>query len=108
MQPTLYMKKIITLIMFCAVAMCAMASINYVKFRNNKSKAQMGFIHFDFIMQPLRFLLLRQGMESGVTLTLTVFVLTMLLEWPLLWLLKTYAPRFTAQKPLFLPGWRLN
>ena len=36
------------------VAMCAMASINYVKFRNNKSKAQMGFIHFDFIMQPLR------------------------------------------------------
>lgn len=60
------------------------------------------------IMQPLRFLLLRQGMESGVTLTLTVFVLTMLLEWPLIWLLKTYAPRFTAQKPFFLPGWRLN
>lgn len=38
------------------VAMCAMASINYVKFRNNKSKAQLGFIHFDFIMQPLRWL----------------------------------------------------
>ncbi len=38
------------------VAMCAMACINYVKFRNNKSKAQLGFIQFDFVMQPLRWL----------------------------------------------------
>ena len=60
------------------------------------------------ILQPVRFLLLRQGMDYGVTLTLTVFVLTMLIEWPLIWLLKTYAPRFTAQQPFILPGWKLR
>ena len=59
------------------------------------------------ILQPIRFLLLRQGMESGVTLTLVVFVLTMLIEWPLIWLLKTYAPRFTAQEAFFKPGWKI-
>ena len=60
------------------------------------------------ILQPIRFLLLKQGMDYGIGLTLLVFVLTMLLEWPLIWLLKTYAPRFTAQQPFFLPGWRLR
>ena len=38
------------------VVMCFMASINYVKFRNNKSKAQLGFLKFDFVMQPFRWL----------------------------------------------------
>jgi len=53
------------------------------------------------ILQPLRFFLLRGGMEPGISLTLVVFVLTMLLEWPVIWLLKTYFPRFTAQTPFF-------
>ena len=57
---------------------------------------------------PLRSVcILRLGMEPGVALTLTVFTLTMLLEWPLIWLLKTYFPRFTAQKPFFKEGWKL-
>lgn len=57
---------------------------------------------------PIRMVcILRFGMEPGVELTLVVFVLTMLLEWPVIWLLKTYAPRFTAQQPFFKPGWRL-
>ncbi len=57
---------------------------------------------------PLRSVcILRLGMEPGVALTLTVFTLTMLLEWPLIWLLKTYFPRFTAQKPFFKDGWKL-
>ena len=60
------------------------------------------------ILQPIRFLLLRQGMDYGVALTLTVFILTMLIEWPLIWLLKTYAPRFTAQEPFFKPGWTIK
>lgn len=60
------------------------------------------------ILQPIRFLLERQGMEPGIALTLIVFVLTMLIEWPLIWLLKTYAPRFTAQEPLFKPGWKIK
>ena len=60
------------------------------------------------IMLPIRFLLVRQGMDYGITLTLTVFVLTMLIEWPLIWLLKTYAPRFTAQEPFFKPGWTIR
>jgi fucose 4-O-acetylase-like acetyltransferase len=60
------------------------------------------------ILQPVRFLLLRQGMESGVELTLIVFVVTMLVELPLIWLLKTWAPRFTAQEPFFKPGWKLR
>ena len=60
------------------------------------------------ILQPVRFLLLRQGMESGVELTLIVFVVTMLVELPLIWLLKTWAPRFTAQEPFFNPGWKLR
>lgn len=59
------------------------------------------------ILQPIRFLLLRQGMDYGIGLTVLVFVLTMALEWPLIWLLKTYAPRFTAQEPFFRPGWKL-
>jgi hypothetical protein len=33
--------------------------------------------------------------------------LTMLLEWPMIWLLKTYFPCFTAQEPFFLDGWKL-
>ena len=60
------------------------------------------------ILQPIRFLLLRQGMESGITLTLIVFTMTMVIEWPLIWLLKTYAPRFTAQQPFFGPGWKIR
>ena len=61
------------------------------------------------IFQPIRsFCILRLGMEPGVTLTLIVFVLTMLLEWPVIWLLKTYAPRFTAQEPFFKPGWKFR
>ena len=60
------------------------------------------------ILQPVRFLLLRQGMESGVALTLIVFVVTMLVELPLIWLLRTWTPRFTAQEPFFLPGWKLR
>ena len=51
---------------------------------------------------------LRLGMEPGIALTLLVFVLTMLLEWPLIWLLKTYFPRFTAQEPLFGEGWKVK
>lgn len=58
---------------------------------------------------PIRSLcILRFGMEPGVELTLVVFVLTMLLEWPMIWLLKTYAPRFTAQQPFFKPGWKIR
>ena len=60
------------------------------------------------ILQPIRFLLLRHGMDYGIGLTLLVFGLTMLIEWPLIWLLKTYAPRFTAQEPFFKPGWKLR
>ncbi len=60
------------------------------------------------ILQPIRFLLIRQGIEPGIGLTMMVFTLTMLLEWPLIWLLKTYAPRFTAQQPFFRPGWKLK
>lgn len=57
---------------------------------------------------PLRSLLiLRGGMEPGIQLTLVVFVLTMALEWPTIWLLKTYAPRFTAQEPFFKSGWKI-
>jgi len=57
---------------------------------------------------PIRSLcILRFGMETGITLTMVVFVLTMLLEWPAIWLLKTWAPRFTAQKPFFKPGWKI-
>ena len=57
---------------------------------------------------PIRSLcVLRLGMEPGITLTVLVFVLTMILEWPTIWLLKTYFPRFTAQQPLFKPGWKL-
>ncbi len=58
---------------------------------------------------PIRMvLILRFGMEPGIVLTLIVFTLTMLLEWPLIWVLKTYAPRFTAQQPFFKPGWKLR
>ena len=60
------------------------------------------------ILQPVRFLLLRRGMESGVALTLIVFVVTMAVELPLIWLLSNWAPRFTAQKPFFKPGWTLR
>lgn len=60
------------------------------------------------ILQPVRFLLLKRGMESGVALTLIVFVVTMTVELPLIWLLSNWAPRFTAQKPFFKPGWKLR
>ncbi len=57
---------------------------------------------------PLRSLcILRFGMEPGIQLTIIVFVLTMILEWPMIWLLKTYAPRFTAQQPFFKHGWKI-
>jgi hypothetical protein len=46
-------------------------------------------------------------MQPGISLTLIVFILTMLVEWPVIWLLKTYAPRFTAQLPFFKEGWKL-
>lgn len=60
------------------------------------------------ILQPIRFLLLRSGMDYGIQLTLIVFALTMLIEWPLIWLLKTYFPRFTAQTPFFAEGWKIK
>ena len=60
------------------------------------------------IFLPVRFLFIHMGMEPGIELTLIVFTLTMIVEAPLIWLLKTYAPRFTAQKPFFLPGWKLH
>ncbi len=56
---------------------------------------------------PLRFLFIHYGLEPGVALTLIVFVLTMLLELPTIWILKTYFPRFVAQQPFFKPGWKL-
>ena len=58
---------------------------------------------------PIRsFLILRGGMAPGIGLTVVVFLLTMLIMWPVIWLLKTYAPRFTAQKAFFGPDWKLN
>ena len=58
---------------------------------------------------PLRSVcILRFGFEPGIALTLVVFVLTMLLEWPMIWLLKTWFPRFTAQEPFFRPDWKLH
>ena len=61
-----------------------------------------------FIFLPIRsVLVLKAGMQPGIELTLLVFILTFLLEWPMIWLLKTYAPRFTAQQPFFKPGWGL-
>ena len=62
--------------------------------------------HPIFFLQ-LRFLFTHYGFEPGVPLTLMVFVLTMLLELPMIWLLKTYFPRFVAQKPFFKSGWKL-
>ena len=60
------------------------------------------------IFLPLRFLFIHYGMQPGVTLTLIVFALTMIIEWPMIWILKTYFPRFTAQKPFFnADGWRI-
>lgn len=56
---------------------------------------------------PLRFLFIHYGFEPGVSLTLIVFVLTMLLELPTIWILKTYFPRFVAQQPFFKPGWKV-
>jgi Fucose 4-O-acetylase and related acetyltransferases len=56
---------------------------------------------------PLRFLFIHYGFEPGVLLTLIVFVLTMLLELPTIWILKTYFPRFVAQQPFFKPGWKV-
>ena len=56
---------------------------------------------------PIRsFCILRLGMEPGIALSLIVFVFTMALEWPVIWLLKTWAPRFTAQEPFFKQGWK--
>ena len=58
---------------------------------------------------PIRSLcILRFGMEPGIVLTLVVFIATIMLEWPAIWLLKTYFPRFTAQQPFFKPGWKLS
>ena len=58
---------------------------------------------------PIRSLLiLKFGLEPGFLLSLLVFVPTIILEWPMIWLLKTYFPRFTAQKPFFKPGWKLK
>jgi hypothetical protein len=56
---------------------------------------------------PLRFLFIHYGFEPGVSLTLIVFVLTMLLELPTIWILKTYFPRIVAQQPFFKPGWKV-
>ena len=57
---------------------------------------------------PIRsFCILRLGMEPGVGLSLLVFVLTMALEWPMIWALKTWAPRFTAQEPFFRQDWKI-
>ena len=56
---------------------------------------------------PLRFLFVHYGFEPGLALTLVVFALTMLLELPMIWLLKTYFPSFVAQKPFFKPAWKL-
>jgi hypothetical protein len=47
-------------------------------------------------------------MEPGIDLTLGVFIVTIVLEWPTIWLLKTHFPRFTAQQPFFKPGWKLQ
>ena len=56
---------------------------------------------------PLRFLFIHYGFEPGVSLTLIVFALTMLLELPTIWILKTYFPRFVVQQPFFKPGWKV-
>ena len=47
------------------------------------------------------------GLGTWLAMTLIVFALTMLLEWPMIWILKTYFPRFTAQQPFFKPGWTI-
>lgn len=61
------------------------------------------------LLIPVRALcILRLGMQPGLELSLVVFLLTMLMEWPVIWFLKTCFPRFTAQQPLFLPGWKLH
>ena len=60
------------------------------------------------IYEPLRFLFVHYGMAPGARLSLLVFCLTMLIEWPVIWLLKTWAPRFTAQEPFFHEGWSLR
>ncbi len=61
------------------------------------------------VFLPIRsWLILRGGMEPGIGLTLVVFTLTMLIMWPVIALLKTYAPRFTAQEPFFKPGWKIS
>jgi len=56
----------------------------------------------------VRFLFLRQGTTLGIATDLAIFAIVMAMEWPIIWLLKTYAPRLTAQKPFFYPGWRLT
>ena len=56
---------------------------------------------------PLRFLFIHYGYEPGIALTLMVFALTMLLELPTIWVLRTYFPRFVAQQPFFKAGWKL-
>ena len=60
-----------------------------------------------FFFLPMRFVLVHYGFEPGVELTLIVFAITMLLELPTIWLLKTYFPRFVAQEPFFKLGWKL-
>ena len=59
------------------------------------------------LMYPIRFACEHYGLQPGNALTLTVLVLLLCVEIPVVWLLKRYFPRFTALKPLFKPGWRL-
>lgn len=60
------------------------------------------------VMQYIRsWFILRGGMQPGVDLSLIVFALTILIMWPVIASLKTFAPRFTAQVPFFKPGWKL-
>jgi len=63
--------------------------------------------HPIFFLRIREFCIVRLGMEQGIVLSLIIFALTMLLEWPMIWLLKTYLPRFTAQKPFFKSGWKI-
>lgn len=60
------------------------------------------------LLMPVRaWCILRLGMKPGLELSMVVFLTTMLMLWPVIWLMKTCFPRFTAQRPLLLPGWKL-
>jgi hypothetical protein len=60
-----------------------------------------------FFLPVRSLLILRFGMSPGVPLALIVFSVTMLLEWPAIWLLKTYLPRMVAQQPFFDTDWKV-